>query len=428
MSLFGLLDLKKSLFNSKLDLFGNKSGSLLSYKDGGAVVGRGDVKHGDEDALTHGLDGSFQFMRPGFQKLSGHTDKDIFVVDAPSSQYTVNAHHSSVSVIGNCTWDTLIGFEYVKFSDKLLNLKTGELEELPKFDPMDASISGTAFIDVNKDGIDNDGKDLAHGKVLLLDKNYHKIAETKTDAHGNYSFDGLAEGDYIIDFEFGPYTQKNVGQDDSIDSDVHSSSGRSDVISLGKSEAVDIDAGVLRDIAPTPTPTPTPPSGDECRVEDAEGTTQQLKGSDDKLDIFVVKGEKDDYGWGPTEDGQGIVIWSAKGFDILFDFDKIEFTDVILDIATGTTTPNTGYTPAPTPAPQPPHVDILIENKADQNETIIGTDAMETYVIDADKSDYGIAKTDDGGFVVYSQNEFDLLYDIEEIQFNDQTIILDDYA
>ena len=109
---------------------------------------------------------------------------------------------------------------------------------------MPASISGNVFVDANLDGQDNDAVVVEGALVQLEDPLGNVLAETRTDADGNYTFEGLAPGDYRIDFQTGPYTDKDVG-DDATDSDV-TFSGTSDTFSVGVGEDVtNIDAGVM---------------------------------------------------------------------------------------------------------------------------------------------------------------------------------------
>ena len=81
-----------------------------------------------------------------------------------------------------------------------------DLKALPRFESPDMSIatsaiSGTYFIDQNGDDTFESGDQvLAGGTVNLLTSSNALIASIKTDASGNYSFSGLANGDYHIQF------------------------------------------------------------------------------------------------------------------------------------------------------------------------------------------------------------------------------------
>ena len=82
--------------------------------------------------------------------------------------------------------------------------------------------------------------------VKLLDLDGVVIAETTTDANGNYKFDSVPVGDYKI-MGVAPdgteFTIQDAGTDDAIDSDV-GSDGMSGVITVTKAGVVDVDLGV----------------------------------------------------------------------------------------------------------------------------------------------------------------------------------------
>ncbi len=71
---------------------------------------------------------------------------------------------------------------------------------------------------------------------------------------------------------------------------------------------------------------------DDGEVEDVAYASQHLvaSGSDDG---FVIDGNSKDYGYGPTEDGTGIVVWGETGFDILYGFSKLIFSDTEIDLS-----------------------------------------------------------------------------------------------
>lgn len=138
-------------------------------------------------------------------------------------------------------------------------------------------------------------------------------------------------------------------------------------------------------------------------VNDIPNETQYLTGTADK-DIFVINGNSADYGWGPTLDGTGIVVWGPTGHDLLTDFEEIRFNDTRVSLVAE----NNVYTDTPT-------VTQFIE----------GTAAEETFLINANSADYSWGPTQDGlGFVVWNDTGHDILYNIEKIQFADRTVDL----
>ena len=65
------------------------------------------------------------------------------------------------------------------------------------------SISGLAWLDENKNGIrDNQEKIIQALKVILLDKNGNQIDTTVTSLTGTYKFDNLAQGQYLVVFDY----------------------------------------------------------------------------------------------------------------------------------------------------------------------------------------------------------------------------------
>ena len=138
------------------------------------------------------------------------------------------------------------------------------------------------------------------------------------------------------------------------------------------------------------------------------GVTQSLTGTTDN-DVFVVDAESSDFRWGPTRDGTGIVIWNEDGFDLLFGFEAIQFTDTTISL-TDDEEPTTG---------------LVVQNDPNQYQSLYGTDEVDRFVIDANAADYRWGPTQDGtGVVVWQGENFDILRDFEEIEFNDTVVDL----
>ena len=123
------------------------------------------------------------------------------------------------------------------------------------------ALSGTYFCDEDRDGIDdgaaNGDKDVAGKTVTLLnadgtpanDIDGNPVASVLTDANGDYRFDNLAEGDYVVMFEATDgkaFVAPNVGTDDTVDSDVvDAANGKTaSVTVVAGEETTDVDAGV----------------------------------------------------------------------------------------------------------------------------------------------------------------------------------------
>lgn len=146
----------------------------------------------------------------------------------------------------------------------------------------------------------------------------------------------------------------------------------------------------------------TPPvNGNE--TNDVPNETQYLTGTPE-TDIFVINGNSSDYGWGPTLDGTGIVVWGPTGHDLLTDFEEIRFNDTSVSLV--------------------PEGNVYTDNP-NATQFITGTSAEETFLIAGNSTDYNWGATQDGlGFVVWNDTGHDILYDIEKIQFTDRTVDL----
>ncbi len=84
----------------------------------------------------------------------------------------------------------------------------------------------------------------------------------------------------------------------------------------------DLDVSITKGDAPAPDP-----DKGGITVNDIKGQTQHLQGTDD-VDTFVVDAVSTDYGWGVAQDGEGAVVWSGADFDVLHDFEQIQFDDM----------------------------------------------------------------------------------------------------
>ena len=152
--------------------------------------------------------------------------------------------------------------------------------------------------------------------------------------------------------------------------------------------------------------------------QDEAKKVQYLQGETDN-DVFVISGKSSKYGWEATDDG-GVVVWNDNYHDILYGFEKIKFKDQTVDIsALGD---NGGGDNGGGDNGDGSNI-VKIHN-TDEVDYVFGTDAREAFVIDGDSADYSWAKIDDGGYVVWSGDDHDILYDVEEIHFNDTKVVL----
>ncbi len=123
------------------------------------------------------------------------------------------------------------------------------------FDNMPASIGDRVWIDLNNNGLQNDGEPGIRGvKVRLMASNGMTILDSAiTNGSGYYNFNELNEGKYFIKVVNSTLPSgynlvtKNSGSNDLIDSDINTTTQLSDTISLGLGEDnMSIDAGIYK--------------------------------------------------------------------------------------------------------------------------------------------------------------------------------------
>ena len=117
-------------------------------------------------------------------------------------------------------------------------------------DPKTSSIGDYVWLDTNKDGVQNDGATGVSGvTVNLLDATGKVLATQRTGADGSYLFDKLAAGQYQVQFGNTPgytFTGRDLGTDDAKDSDANTTTGLSQLVSLGIAQQVrTVDAGLV---------------------------------------------------------------------------------------------------------------------------------------------------------------------------------------
>ena len=67
-------------------------------------------------------------------------------------------------------------------------------------------------------------------------------------------------------------------------------------------------------------------------VNDVPNQVQYLSGTTEN-DVFAINGNSNQFGWGPTESGDGVVVWGDSGYDILTGFEALQFNDRVVDIS-----------------------------------------------------------------------------------------------
>ena len=158
--------------------------------------------------------------------------------------------------VGDVTLSEITGITVTEGADTPNN--DAGAEDIP--DPVGASISGRYFCDTNDNDIDDGEMEpgVEGARVFLIKRGEGRIADTMTDADGNYSFEGLEAGEYRVRFQDPDdvssipdakgFVEANVGHD-TLDSDVtrimNNGNGQTEFFDLADGEMMeDIDAGV----------------------------------------------------------------------------------------------------------------------------------------------------------------------------------------
>ena len=153
------------------------------------------------------------------------------------------------SVLGTVDGETVGSNTSDVFSEIVLGAgDVGENFNFCEVEP--ASIKGTVYHDRNNNGIQDPGEEGIEGVVIqLFDADENVIAETTTDANGDYYFEGLAPGEYKIrelqpdNFDDGIDT---VGTVDGVINGEHGNDQFCTVILNGGDEGVEYNFGELR--------------------------------------------------------------------------------------------------------------------------------------------------------------------------------------
>ncbi|MGG5461454.1 DUF6923 family protein [Clostridium sp. B9] len=153
------------------------------------------------------------------------------------------------------TTDNLVNSNILATQEDIRSLgpaSDGEVEDY-QVEIIVLNIEGTVWYDLNCNGIRDVGETLAERiTVELYDVNNSNLPleVTTTDSNGFYSFNNLPSGEYYVKVILPSgyeYTLSNVGNNDSIDSDVDEALGESPVFELSAQNQLEIvDAGLCR--------------------------------------------------------------------------------------------------------------------------------------------------------------------------------------
>ena len=119
----------------------------------------------------------------------------------------------------------------------------------PKRKSRKATIGDRVFLDENQNGLQDAHESGVSNVTVKLLSDGHVIATTTTDNHGDYQFSALVPGIYQVQFvapENFFFTDANIGNDDTIDSDADPHTGTTGLISLNSGETDNsVDAGIV---------------------------------------------------------------------------------------------------------------------------------------------------------------------------------------
>ncbi len=144
--------------------------------------------------------------------------------------------------------------------------------------------------------------------------------------------------------------------------------------------------------------------------------TQWIHGNTSN-DVFSIHDSYLNYNVSKTQDGKGIVVWNGAKFDILYGVETLRFNDREFKAdADGM------FHLFDSPGKDPSGNGKVFQNVAG-TQWIQGTVGHDVFNVGADSKDYGYGKTQDGkGIVVWKGDDFDILYNVEVIHFNDKDI------
>ncbi|MBU2447491.1 MAG: CIA30 family protein [Bacteroidetes bacterium] len=196
---------------------------------------------------------------------------------------------------------------------------------------LSASLGDYVWIDMNKNGIqDSDEQGLANVTVKLFNGT-GLVATTQTNPSGIYSFTNLEPGSYYLEFVKPSgfvFSPKDQGSDDSKDSDVNPSDGKTGTITLAAGQNdITWDAGLYPNKAITPIL--------ECVTKSTDHTWIAYFGYNNENSIPVkLPISRNKFSPAPENRGQVTEFQTGrvvKAFSVSFDGSNIEWQLTALD-------------------------------------------------------------------------------------------------
>ncbi|WP_019139148.1 SdrD B-like domain-containing protein [Peptoniphilus timonensis] len=187
------------------------------------------------------------------------------------------------------------------------------------------SLGDRVWIDDNKDGIQTEGEKGVEGvTVKLTGGDLTEAKTTKTDADGNYKFEGLKNGEYTVTFEVPEgyeITKTDEGTDDEKDSD-----GKEVKATIKDADNMSVDLGLVKKEAPVEE---TYALGDRVWIDDNKdgiqgeketgksGVTVKLTGGDLTEEKTTTTDENGNYKFEGLKNGEYKVTFEVpEGYEI----------------------------------------------------------------------------------------------------------------
>jgi len=184
-----------------------------------------------------------------------------------------------------------------------------------------ASLGDLVFEDLDRDGIQDAGEPGVQViSVELQDCNGNTLASTTTDANGNYLFEGLDPGSYVVVFGDLPegyqYTTADAGGDDALDSDA-GEGGATGCLELAAGETnLTVDAGIVAELIDCPNCIVTGTDGPVCPGS-LQVFTAPIDGAcENPVYDWTIEGNYQEYE--VSEDGSSVTV--KAGVDCGFSY------------------------------------------------------------------------------------------------------------
>lgn len=182
------------------------------------------------------------------------------------------------------------------------------------------NIQGEVWIDIDKDGIQNNADEISAGVVVkLYDESGTLILSTTTNTDGQYFFSTLDAGNYYVVFEPSEryrFTNPMATSDTGVDSDVTGANGpgSTDILAVTNGSTLeDVDAGLVDGIVTIEGQTWIDDNGDGTQQEDEEALAEvriELFDADDELLESTSSDVDGNYSFSDLTEGDYYIVFT----------------------------------------------------------------------------------------------------------------------